>query len=234
MKPYVPGIDPSRIIDNVPEDYDGPLWFMYSQDFNIEEAPRTYAKRVERDRWRRFQYGHFADFSTPDGELLPEWRTPLLDLLDGSALLIPDWDIRSEPTSMSSRVHDVFVSHGETQDRLFIPYDTLRPDGLPPIRRFFLLNRRPEQVLLGSKVPNLSPICDLRDLFVYLDTEVLHGRHHIRAAGLRYVFSQPFLEALGDVFDRNVVLHPMGVMARDEWEQRQKAEQARAKEGERP
>lgn len=222
MKPHVPGIPPERIMDNVPEDYTGPLMFALWEDQNFPWQERDRGERVDVERWRRFDLNDKGPDGpiAPGGVLAPEWHEPLQRRLDGPEVLKPEWDIIGEPSDMSQRVHDVFVAHGEPQNGYFMPYDILRPGGLPPVRRYMMVNQNVTRAVIEESIPPrakwmASWIDD--EGFALVDASVIGLRHNVRIFDLRYTMTGTFLEALGDVFADNVKIRPVGVATRDEW-----------------
>ena len=138
-------VKPLRIRGEVPDGYEGPVYYRTMEDLHAPWGPRASFTWVEddarlgrlynsRSRGRNVLTSGFVVDS--DGQLLPEWREPLKarlvkDKIDREEFIVGDPAIR-----ISERMHDAIVSL-EPHEHIFIPVDAARPDGLK--LRYYLM-----------------------------------------------------------------------------------------------
>lgn len=229
-------VKPARIRGTVPNDYRGPLYYRvatFSYQGNKKglhelvsfEDRKAVARLAKVDIGRAAQRNDVV-LCDANGELLPEWRTPLKAKLKGSAGKTRNW-VEFAATFMSTvspRIKDI-IEEFAPGIHYFIPVDVDDGQG-GSFRAFFFVCgagwfgrataleasgfTETTTTFAGEVVP-APPDLIGSERFAYLDAAVI-GRTPLFYDGeLSFVFCADLVERLGDILPSGKAFVPMGV-----------------------
>ena len=225
-------IKPPPIRGSVPADYHGPLYYRLQHLGDSARKPLMQLINFDdRKVVRKLCQVHEISAALrkdptlcdANGDLLPEWRTPITGKLKAGAN--KSWDEFSITglTLVSQRIKDV-VEAAALNVHYFVPLDIEdREGGNLRVYAFFcgVLRRRSPLALEANGIPyTLSdkgePVFRTpdwminSDRFVYLDASVVDGAPLLES-GLGLLFSRELMERLGDIMPKGTVFVPMGL-----------------------
>lgn len=223
-------ITPPAIRGTVPEYYHGPLYYRETFDFTPH---RTLYDNLIFDRKINTKLAYVDPVMTArredkvlcsaDGDLLPEWRTPIKARFNTrAAKKFPEFD-GGRITFVSERVRDV-IEDIAPNEHYFIPFDVDSPDGsilrlyafycgLIRFGHIFALaeSQNPYNIPGLQHKRKYAPSAVESDSFIYLNAIYTAGAHLIHTE-IGLVYSEELVQRLGDVLPYSHAFTPMGVV----------------------
>lgn len=225
-------VKPPRILGEVPPGYHGPIYYRlyvsnyrlpnFSQKLRFEDMKLARAFEGVLTTWAGLRVA--PTLFGPDKALLPPFREPIKCRWKSGTPRVPEL-AQGMFTIVSSRVHDE-IEALEPARNIFIPLDIDTGSDVERRYIFYPYKESTSTVTapIASGIPYFvrddgsifvewgsPPARDPR--FIFINSDVIDGRHVYWGGNEGLIFSQALIRRLGDVFLKNEFLIPCGLVS---------------------